>query len=435
MDNKNYDAIIIGAGIIGAATGYELAKKGRRTLNIDMLPAAGYGSTSNSCAIIRLYYSTLDGCAMAYEGYSYWKDWQEYLQAPDDEELAKFHECGTLLMKTQLNNGLKKQMVQLDALDIPYEHWSAEDIIARYPFYDMANFHPAKPLEDEGFGKPTGGRVQGAIFCPQGGYISDPQFATRNLQLAAERVGGEFLFNSRVAEIPAEDGVVQGVVLEDGTRINAPVVINIAGPHSQKINALVGAEADMKITTRALRQEVTHVPAPKGVDYSVFATVVSDSDIAVYSRPEIGSNILIGSEDPECDRHVFVDPDNYDKNFTDQWTVQAMRMGQRIPTLGVPSKPMGCVDLYDVTEDWLPIYDKSCIDGYYMACGSSGNQFKNAAVAAKAMIGLIEHCEAGGDHDNQPFQYHLETIDHKINMGTFSRLREINQDSSFSVLG
>jgi sarcosine oxidase subunit beta len=90
---------------------------------------------------------------------------------------------------------------------------------------------------------------------------------------------------------------------------------------------------------------------------------------------------------------------------------------------------------YDVTEDWLPIYGKSCVDGYYMACGSSGNQFKNAAVAAKAMAGLIEYCEADGDHDNKPFQCQLETIDHKINMGTFSRLREINQDSSFSVLG
>jgi len=63
---KTYDAIIIGAGVIGAAVGYELAKKGRRTLNIDFLPAAGYGSTSNSCAIIRLYYSTLDGTAMAF---------------------------------------------------------------------------------------------------------------------------------------------------------------------------------------------------------------------------------------------------------------------------------------------------------------------------------------------------------------------------------
>ena len=62
--SKGYDAVIIGAGIIGAAIGYELSKRGWRTLNVDMLPAAGYGSTSNSCAIIRVYYSTLDGCAM-----------------------------------------------------------------------------------------------------------------------------------------------------------------------------------------------------------------------------------------------------------------------------------------------------------------------------------------------------------------------------------
>jgi len=38
MTHQNYDAIIIGAGIIGAAIGYEMAKKGRRSLNIDMLP-------------------------------------------------------------------------------------------------------------------------------------------------------------------------------------------------------------------------------------------------------------------------------------------------------------------------------------------------------------------------------------------------------------
>ena len=49
MSDQDYDAIIIGAGVIGAAIGYELARGGRRTLNIDKLPAAGYGSTSNSC--------------------------------------------------------------------------------------------------------------------------------------------------------------------------------------------------------------------------------------------------------------------------------------------------------------------------------------------------------------------------------------------------
>ena len=55
---KTYDAIIIGAGVIGACTAYEMAKAGMKTLSIDKKGAAGHGSTAGSCAIIRLYYST-----------------------------------------------------------------------------------------------------------------------------------------------------------------------------------------------------------------------------------------------------------------------------------------------------------------------------------------------------------------------------------------
>ena len=86
MSNENsYDAIIIGAGVMGAAIGYELAKAGRRTLNIDKLPAAGYGSTSSSGAIVRFSYSTRDGVAMAWEGKHYWDDWRNYLGGDVDE--------------------------------------------------------------------------------------------------------------------------------------------------------------------------------------------------------------------------------------------------------------------------------------------------------------------------------------------------------------
>ena len=432
---KNYDAIIIGAGIIGAAIGYELSKKGRRTLNVEMLPAAGYGSTSNSCAIIRLYYSTLDGSAMAYDDYFYWREWADYLEAPKEEQLAQFIECGTLVMKTKLNDGLRKQLVFMDALNIPYEHRSNDQILENYPFYDLTSFAPAKSLDDPKFGEPTGGQLDGAIFFPNGGYISDPQFSTRNIQLAAERTGATFLFNSRVKEIPVNNGRVEGVVLSDGTCINAPVVINVAGPHSSLINALDGADADMKISTRALRQEVAHVPVPKGIDYSAVACVTSDSDAAVYTRPEVGNNILIGSEDPPCDTHIYVDPDNYNSNFSNQRTLQAQRLGLRFPNLGIPSKLKGCVDLYDVTEDWIPIYDRSCVEGYFMACGTSGNQFKNAPVVGKVMAELIEYCESGSNHDEDPMLYQLKNIDQEISLATFSRLREINQNSSFSVLG
>ena len=432
---KNYDAIIIGAGIIGAAIGYELSKKGRRTLNVEMLPAAGYGSTSNSCAIIRLYYSTLDGSAMAYDGYYYWREWADYLEAPKEEQLAQFIECGTLVMKTKLNDGLRKQLVFMDALNIPYEHRSNDQILENYPFYDLTSFAPAKSLDDPKFGEPTGGQLDGAIFFPNGGYISDPQFSTRNIQLAAELTGATFLFNSRVKEIPVNNGRVEGVVLSDGTCINAPVVINVAGPHSSLINVLAGADVDMKISTRALRQEVAHVPVPKGIDYSAVACVTSDSDAAVYTRPEVGNNILIGSEDPPCDTHIYVDPDNYNSNFSNQWTLQAQRLGLRFPNLGIPSKLKGCVDLYDVTEDWIPIYDRSCVEGYFMACGTSGNQFKNAPVVGKVMAELIEYCESGSNHDEDPMLYQLKNIDQEISLATFSRLREINQNSSFSVLG
>ncbi len=432
---KKYDAIIIGAGIIGAAIGYELAKQGKKTLNVDMLPASGYGSTSNSCAIIRVYYSTLDGCAMAYDGYFYWKNWAEYLNAEEDEDIAAFYETGNLVMKTEINDGMRRTLAHLDALNIPYEHMTREQILAKYPFYDLSCFAPAKTLDDPAFGEPTGGAIEGGVYFPKGGYISDPQLATQNIQHAAERVGAEFLFNRRIVEIPTKDNRVQGVALDDGRRIEAPIVVNAAGPHSSQITDMVGAGKDMRISTKALRQEVTHVPVPKDVDYSAMALVWSDSDAAIYTRPEVGNNILIGSEDPPCDVHQFVDPDDYDKNFTVQWTVQAQRLAQRFPALGIPSTLKGCVDLYDVTEDWIPLYDRSCVDGFYLACGSSGNQFKNAPVAGKAMAELIEACENGHNHDAESTRYKLEYVDHKIDMMTFSRLRKVNQDSSFSVLG
>jgi len=162
------------------------------------------------------------------------------------------------------------------------------------------------------------------------------------------------------------------VKLDDGTEIASPVVVNVAGPHSAVVNGMAGALDDMTIETKPLRQEVVHVPAPAGFDFESLGTVVSDSDIGCYIRPETGNHILIGSEDPECDPREFVDPDDYVRDFTEQGTTQAHRYGQRVPTLGIPSSLRGVVDLYDASDDWIPIYDKSRVPGFYMAIGTRG---------------------------------------------------------------
>ena len=55
-ETNTYDAVIIGAGVIGCAIALDLARRGFKTLNVDRGPAPGHGSTSWSAAIIRPYY-------------------------------------------------------------------------------------------------------------------------------------------------------------------------------------------------------------------------------------------------------------------------------------------------------------------------------------------------------------------------------------------
>ncbi len=70
-----------------------------------------------------------------------------------------------------------------------------------------------------------------------------------------------------------------------------------------------------------------------------------------------------------------------------------------------------------------------------MAIGTSGNQFKNAPVVGYCMAELIDAVEKGADHDNRPVQVPQRYHDFTLDMGFYSRNREINPNSSFSVNG
>jgi len=296
-----YNAIIIGSGIIGCSIAFELSKKGWKTLNVDKLAAAGLGSTANSCAVVRVHYSTLDGTAVAYESYQYWNDWANYLEVEDPTGIAEFHKRGVLVFKSQVNDNLKKVRSMMDELGIGYENWDFEKIKEKFPLLDDTSYYPARRPEDPDFGKKNESSLSGAIYYPEGGYISDP--------------------------------------------------------------------------------------------------------------------------------------DDFNRNLTEQAKAQAYRLAQRIPDLRIPNQIQGVVDLYDVADDWIPIYDKSDLSGFYLAVGTSGNQYKTAPVVGKMMAELIVQCENGKDHDIDPVVFRLKHLKREVSMKFYSRLREINKESSFSVLG
>ena len=135
----------------------------------------------------------------------------------------------------------------------------------------------------------------------------------------------------------------------------------------------------------------------------------------------MGNHILIGGEEPECDGHEWVDPDDYNTNLTEQARNQVLRAGQRFPTLGIPYRLKGVVDLYVVTDDWIPIYDQSDLPGFYMAIGTSGNQFKNGPVVGMLFEALVSAVENGHDHDRVPLVYSLPHLNCALDLSFFFR--------------
>ena len=436
--NRTADAIIVGAGVIGSSVAFELAKRGYKTLNIDKFPTSGYGSTSNSCAIVRAHYSTWDGVAMAYEGFFYWDDWDDYIGVKDDRGMIKYMKTGSILFKLEGEDHSSKCLKLFKEIGVEHEIWDLEKLKEMIPIYSHDQYDgTTRPDEDDHFWDKTGKKIEGAVYTPGSGYVSDPQLTSHNLQVAAEANGGDFIFNSEITEIRQQNGKIEGVTLKTGEQIDSPIVVNVAGPHSFVINRMADVERDMNIKTRALRHEVHHVPSPEGYDFEKDGFHTSDGDNGIYFRPETGNTILIGSEDPLCDPKEWIsDPDNYNQQVTEsQWKAQVYRCAKRIPQLKIPSRTSGVVDLYDVSDDWLPIYDKSALKGFYMAIGSSGNQFKNAPVAGNCMAELIDACENGQDHDTNPVKVKTVYTGLELNMGFYSRNREINPNSSFSVNG
>ncbi len=438
---SSYDAIVIGAGVIGSGVALELSRRGLRTLAIEKLGGAGHGSTSSSSAVVRFNYSTRAGVALAWEGMHYWRDWPNYLsdgivEPRDLGPLAEYIRAGILLLKSEGTN--ENAFLPLyEELGVPCEDLDHDETVARWPWMDLGHFGPPSRQDDDHFWADPEGQLPGSFFCPDGGYISDPMLAAQNLADAARRAGAEFRFNTEVTAINSDGGRVTGVTLADRNAVSAPVVVNVAGPYSYAINQLAGVVDGMGVVPKPMRREVHIAPAPPNVDFDTEGVLFADLDAGLYSRPERGNLVLIGGVEPECDPLEWVDhPDDASTQVTDEeFELMVLRAARRIPGMGVPPQKSGVVGVYDASPDWTPIYDRSDLDGFYMAIGSSGNQFKNAASAAHCMAELIVAVEAGHDHDVDPLVVTTRYTGNPVDLGTFSRKRTLSADSPATVLG
>ena len=449
--------VVIGAGVIGSSIALQLTRNGHEVTVIDRNPAAGLGSTSSSSAVVRFNYSTFDAVMLAWESYFLWKEWQSLVDGTDgfsnkpevnsQTHYAYLEDCGCAMLDVPVLSN-EKTIKLFDKANIPYEIWDASTLKVRMPGIDAGKYWPNKPVKSEEFWNEASEEL-GGIYTPAGGYINDPLLAAQNLATSASREGATFRYRKAVTKIAkdSKNGRVTGVQITDfdsqqksalasgAEFIAADVIVNVTGPWSTLINSMAGAGSDFTIELKPLRTEVHQISTPKNI---LPGPILGDLDLGTYARSGPGGITLIGGTEPECDPMDWVEPAKIDEvNMTrtvEVFESQTYRFARRFAKAQIPSTPVGVVGVYDVSSDWTPIYDKTDVPGFYVAIGTSGNQFKNAPVVGFIMAHLIQEVEAGADHDNQPVEYKCLKSEHSINLGTFSRKRTGNTTSG-TVMG
>ena len=315
----------------------------------------------------------------------------------------------------------------LRRVGVTHEWWSVDELQRRYPHLDTGSWYPPTPIADPAFAATPAARLGGALFTPEAGYVSDPQLAAQNLADAAVRAGASLRVRTEVVGIDQADGRVRGVRLHDGTMLEADVVVNAAGPHSATINRMAGvARRHDRVDTPAAPAGHPRAAARRrGRPMRDRHPATADLDGGIYFRPDHQA-LLVGGVEAECDPLVWLDdPDDVDLDLDAvEWETQSLRarLGAS-PRSASRTNVEGVVGVYDVSDDWMPILDRSSLDGWFMAIGTSGNQFKNGPIIGHCMAELIDAVGSGLDHDREPLVVRTPYRGLDIDLGTFSRRR------------
>ena len=424
-------AIVIGAGVIGCSIAYEMARQGYEVIALDKAQSPGQGSSNASSAVVRFNYSTFDSVALAWESFHCWKNWPEHL-GNKQERYSQMIDVGVVMLDAPVISGEKTSEL-FEAVGVPFEVWSSDELAKNVNGIDVGKYWPPKLLADGAFWEDAKDSL-GAIFTPNGGYIDDPLLATQNLAQAALNTGVTFRFKTTVTAILREGNKTLGVEVNNSEKIFADIVINVGGPWSNQINALAGVGQDFTISVRPMRQEVHQINTPMNL---LPGPIIGDLDLGTYMRSTPAGSTLIGGTEPECDGLEWVDDvDAVNLNRTkEKFEAQVTRAARRLPALKIPNAPSGIAGIYDVASDWTPIYDRTDLDGFYVAIGTSGNQFKNAPMVGKLMSQLISEVSGGRNHDLEPVRVRCGHTGNEINMGAFSRKRLFNADNTGTVMG
>ncbi len=355
---KTFDVIVIGGGIMGCSSAYQLAKRGLKVALVEK-ESIGDGPTGKSSAIIRQHYSNELTARMALHSLGVFQNFEDEIgdscgfRNTGFVALVAAGDQASLVANVSFQRGLgiKTEIISPEVLRELIPGLKTTDLVA-------------------------------AAYEPESGY-ADAYLAANAYAQAAKRLGASIFVKTNVEGIRFEGDRVVGI---DSSRVklDAPKILCCTGAWTAGVAKMVGVVAPIN----ACRVLVAYFRRPHGSEAQ--HPVVVDFLNASYFRSDSGNLTLVGLVDPS-EANAIVDPDNYNKGLEYEFVPDiGMRLVRRFPAMEMAGSAGGYASLYAVTPDWHPIVDEVPEgSGFYICSGFSGHGFKLSPAVGEMVADLL----------------------------------------------
>ena len=371
------DVVVVGAGVIGAATAFHLSLMGAGDVLVLDRASAGSGMSCRSSALVRMHYTFGPEVELAVRSDAMFEAWPDLVGRPGCVRRTGF----VRIVSPGEEESLRANVAMQRALGAQAE------VIDAAGLKEVA---PGLQTDD----------VECAAWEPRGGY-GDGAVVAGDLLAAARERGVRYRPNTPVSSLLADGGRVIGVETRGsgdggggGGREYAGTVVLAAGVWSPPL--LRAAGVALPIETELHRVAVlAHAPG-RGTPVACI-----DSATQTYFRPEAGNAMtLVGS----FAGLRGADPDATPATTGEDLAPLVEAASRRVPALEDAGIARGVTGVYDMTPDARPLLGRlPGLDGLIVAAGFSGMGFKIAPAVGEAIAGLIMGAP-DGSVDLAPFR-------------------------------
>jgi len=355
------DVLVIGAGLMGCATAYELASRGASVLVAERNAAPGRETTARSGAIIRAHYGVPELVQLANEANRRFLDFEAIYGGS-----AGYNECGYAVLVNEADTGTLRANIAL--------HQSLGVNVALLVPESFAPFVPGLKVHD----------IALIAYEPRGGY-ADPALTVASLHAAAQRRGAQFFFDSPVLGARAK-GNGWRVKLDNDQEVCCGQVVITTGNWSNATGQIFGLD----LPVVPMRAQIAVVE--RASEYGGPMPVVSDLINLAYFRSDGATGMWVGSSD-SADLQDYqpvprgVKPIPHQEE-ADAASVHAAKSKAALRFKGIDAEDKGGIQrafcgLYETTPDWQPIIDS--FETVHVAVGFSGHGFKLSPVIGEDM--------------------------------------------------